>query len=165
MFCFFSVEWRKEENIKLGKADEGHYLCPYVGLAVVINIHRLPLLSPQWLALIEKFTRYFFIGPVGGLVSMETKLSEVGRNSLPITDVGLPPPWGESLKGSSRLRFCRSKDLEKKVLTCLLIPVSSRLGDLCFGSIIHCQRWSYGWVCSIKVLSRGLFFKHCAKTH
>lgn len=130
------------------------YLCSYLGLVVVINIHRLPLLSPQWLALIEKFTRYFFIGPVDGLVSMETKLSEVGRNSLPIAGVG-SPPWGESLRGSSGLRFRRSKGLEK-VLTCVLIPVSSRLAGLCLVSITHCRRWSHSRVCVTKVPSGGL---------
>lgn len=120
------------------------YLCSYLGLAVVINIHRLPLLSPQWLALIEKFTRYFFIGPVGGLVSMETKLSEVGRNSLPIAGVGFPPRGGKVWGGAVGCGSVARKGAEK-VLTCVLIPASSRLADLC-----------HSWVCVAKVLSGGL---------
>lgn len=60
-----------------------YLLCSYLSLCDIINIHILPLNSPQRLVLTEKFTRYFFTATACGLVTMETKLSEVRRNTLP----------------------------------------------------------------------------------
>lgn len=48
--------------------------CVPIWVCNIINIHSLTLLSPQWLVLIEKFTRYSFTATACGLVTMETKL-------------------------------------------------------------------------------------------
>lgn len=57
-------------------------VCCVLSGSDIINMHSLPLHSPQWLVLIEKFTRYFFTATACGLVAMETKLSEVRVNTL-----------------------------------------------------------------------------------